>query len=96
MRSAESGPDHRLVIAKLQIKLRAKKRRRHTKTIFDADKLSEAETKRKVFLSFKNRFEVLGSRNTEDTGSVESIWTALLSAYGEPIEKILGVQKRPK
>ena len=69
----------------------AQKRNRQTQTIFDVDKLNKAETKRKFYLSLKNRFEVLGSHNTEDAGSIELIWSVLSSAYTESAEEILGI-----
>ena len=90
-RGADVGSDHHLVIAKLKMKLTAKKRQQETdcRKRFDVSKL-QSQDNRKIFqVTLKNRFEALQTEET-DPDSVEHNWKTFKQATIDACEEVLG------
>ena len=87
-RGADIGSDHHLVVAKLRIKLAAKKRQKNPRVKFDVQKLRTPEIKNSFQLAVHNRFQALEIENTEAT--VTQSWSNIRNATVGACEEVLG------
>ena len=87
-RGADIGSDHHLVIAKLMMKLAARKRQKNPRVKFDVGKLKIPESKQAFQIALHNRFEALQVEGGETT--VEQCWTDLKEVTVGACEEVLG------
>ena len=87
-RGADIGSDHHLVIAKLRVKLVARKRQKNPRVKFDVRKLKQPETKTAFQIALHNRFEALQTEDSQKT--VHQSWTILKEATVGACEEVLG------
>ena len=95
-RGADIGSDHHLVIAKLMMKLAARKRQKNPRVKFDVGKLKIPESKQAFQIALHNRFEALQVDDGERT--VEQCWTDLKEVTVGACEEVLGrppVNRKP-
>jgi len=88
-RGADIASDHHLVVAKLKMKLSARKKQRNPRIRFDVKKLRTKETRETFQITLRNRFEVLREEDNEGE-SVENTWSTLKHAIVEACEENLG------
>ena len=88
-RGADIASDHHLVVAKLKMKLSARKRQQNPRIRFDVRKLRTKETKDAFQLALQNRFEALQVEEEEEW-SVEHAWTILKQSTIGACEEALG------
>jgi len=91
-RGADTGSDHRLMIANFRFKIlaaRKKCERRRKKN--NVQKLQKPNITEEYKLEPKSRFSVLSTQN-EDT-DIEESWKAIKNEYIETSEKILGFRE---
>ncbi|KAK2716470.1 hypothetical protein QYM36_006823 [Artemia franciscana] len=80
-RGADGQSDHLLMIAHIQIKLRAqKKKQQNLKKLYDTDKLQDRKTRRDFCISLWNKFDALAVE-ANDSESVEEKWEKIKSTY---------------
>ena len=80
-RGADAQSDHMLMIAHLQIKLRAqKKTQQDLKKLYDTDKLQDQKIRRDFCISVWNKFDALPVE-ANDSESVKEKWEKIKSAY---------------
>jgi exonuclease III len=90
-RGADIGSDHHLVVAKLKMKLKAKKRQHEIdpRRRFDVSKLKTQDNRTNFQVTLKNRFEALQTEE-KDLDSVEHTWEVFKQATIEACEEALG------
>ena len=88
-RSADIGSDHHLVVAKLKMKLSARKKPPNSRIKFDVRRLKARETREAFQLSLHNRFAALATEEGEEE-TVEKTWTGLKEVIIGASEEVLG------
>ena len=86
-RGADIGSDHHLVIAKLKVRLSARKRQPNPRVRFNVGKFRNHDVKQDFKISLYNRFEAL---QTTEENTVEDTWTAFKEAVVGACEDVLG------
>ena len=76
-RGADIGSDHHLVIAKLKVRLSARKRQPNPRVRFNVGKFRKQDVKQDFKISLYNPFEVL---QTTEENTIEDTWTAFKEA----------------
>ena len=89
-RGADIGSDHHLVIAKIKMRLSARKTQPNPRIKFNVRKLKQQDTKQAFQISLYNRFQVL---QTEEQETVEHRWTTFREAVVGACEDVLGKPK---
>jgi len=84
-RGADIGSDHHLVVAKLKMRLSARKKQQNSRVKFDVAKLRTPEIREAFQLALHNRFQAL---ETEE--EVEQNWTGMKEAIIGASEEVLG------
>ncbi|KAI8514635.1 hypothetical protein Bbelb_072260 [Branchiostoma belcheri] len=82
MRSADIGSDHKLVVAKISIKLRKTKIGSHRERRFDVDTLKDPKVKKDFSIALKNRFSIL---EDEEIMTIDGFNEAMTHAAKETI-----------
>lgn len=88
-RGADIGSDHHLVVAKLKMKLSAKKKQQSTRIKFDVRKLQMEENKNDFHIALQNRFQALQTEE-QDERTAEGAWITFKQATVGACEEVLG------
>ncbi|XP_072906368.1 uncharacterized protein [Hemitrygon akajei] len=91
-RGADIGSDHHLVVAKLKMKLSAKKKQQNTQIKFDVRKLQTEENKKDFHIALQNRFGALQIEE-QDERTAEHAWITFKQATGQDMAEGGGEEK---
>jgi hypothetical protein len=93
-RGADIGSDHHLVIASVQMKIIANKKKQDImRRRLDVKKLKNAQLKQDYKMELRNQFEAL---NHSDDGDIEETWDKIKGIYLENAENISGFREIKK
>ena len=93
-RGADVGSDHRLLIAKIRLKLIATPNIKQRRIVFDVNKLPPPVVKQEFTIELRNRFSALEAENGEDQDIVETTRDKTIRVYKDTAERFLGFRKK--
>jgi len=94
-RGADGDSDHNLVIAKVQIKLKAMPKTKDNRCKYNVNKFKNPEIQQNFKLELSNRFQALESLDdSNEVSDVESDWVQVKKAVNDTCKEVLGYKKR--